>query len=367
MKIPFLSFSETNSTIKKEILDAFETFFDNQWYVLGDEVKKFEAIYSQFNEVKHTVGVGNGLDALHIALKTLQIGIGDEVIIPSNTFIATVLAISYVGATPVFVEPNLSTYNIDPLLITQAITPRTKAIIPVHLYGQACEMEEIMAIAKKYGLFVIEDNAQAQGAACNHKLTGSWGDINATSFYPGKNLGALGDAGAITTNNDDLAHQAMALRNYGSTKKYHNEIIGFNTRLDECQAAILNVKLGYLSNWTSQRQQIATWYNQQLSNIKNIILPQLAGTSTHVYHLYVIRSNQRDALQQYLNTQGIGTLIHYPVPPHLQEAYQDLGFKKGDFPIAEEIANTCLSLPLWPGMTEAQVNYICKAIELFYN
>lgn len=366
MKIPFLSFDNANAIIKKDIINAFEQFFDKASYILGNEVEKFENAYAKYNQVKHCVGISNGLDALHIALKTLNIGVGDEVIVPSNTYIATALAVSYVGATPVFVEPNINTYNINPSKIEAATTRKTKAIIPVHLYGQCCEMEAIQAIANKHHLYIVEDNAQSQGASYNSRLAGSWGNINGTSFYPGKNLGALGDAGAITTNNEQLAHKATVLRNYGSQKKYYNETIGHNMRLDECQAAFLSVKLKHLADWTAQRQQIANWYNEALENIGDLILPVTAKNATHVYHLYVIRTQKRDALQQHLTQQGIGTLIHYPIPPHLQQAYANLKYKKGDFPIAETIANTCLSLPLWPGMTQTVVQQVAKNIQQFF-
>lgn len=355
-----------HAPIKKEIMQTFEFFYDNNWYVLGEKVKQFEGEYAQFNQMEYSVGVSNGLDALHIALMVLDIGKGDEVIIPSNTYIATALAVSYVGATPIFVEPNIETYNIDPTLIEAAITSRTKAIMPVHLYGQSCEMETVKAIADKRNLFIIEDNAQSQGASYNGVLTGAWGDINGTSFYPGKNLGALGDAGAITTNNSSLAQKAMVLRNYGSQKKYYNEVIGHNMRLDECQAAFLSVKLKFLHDWTKQRQQIGVWYNEALQDIKGIILPKTAINATHVFHLYVIRTERRDELQTYLNHKGIGTLIHYPIPPHLQDAYAHLGHKKGDFPIAEDIANTCLSLPMWPGISLNEVAYIASMINTFF-
>jgi len=363
VRIPFLSFEETNKVIKTEILNVFEEFFDRGWYVLGNYVTQFEHGYAEYNKVGHVVGVSNGLDALHISLKALNIGTGDEVIIPSNTYIATALAVSYVGATPVFVEPDINTYNIDPLKIEAAITSKTKAIIPVHLYGQACEMEAIMSIAKKYKLFVVEDNAQSQGASYNGRLTGSFGQINGTSFYPGKNLGALGDAGAVTTNDAELARKATVLRNYGSAKKYYNEVIGYNMRLDECQAAILSVKLKYLSEWTKQRQEIASWYNNALDGIPDLILPAIADKATHVYHLYVVRTKHRDKLQKHLSDNGIGTLIHYPVPPYLQEAYKHLGYKNGSFSIAEEIANTCLSLPLWPGLKAEDVDLISDSIK----
>ncbi len=366
MKIPFLSFENVNRQIKPEILSAFEIFFDRGQYILGENLKKFENDYAEYNEVKYCVGISNGLDALHISLKALGVGGGDEVIVPSNTYIATVLAASYVGAQPIFVEPDINTYNIDPEKIERAITQQTKVIMPVHLYGQCCEMEQIMQIAKNHDLYVVEDNAQSQGASYKNKFTGSWGNINGTSFYPGKNLGALGDAGAITTNDESLAHSAATLRNYGSQKKYFNDVIGFNMRMDECQAAFLSVKLNYLKEWTQQRKQIARWYDQHLSDMDGIILPKTAVDASHVYHVYMIRTQLRDELKFFLSTKGVGTLIHYPVPPHLQKAYSFLNYKEGDFPIAEEIANTCLSLPLWPGMHEDQVAYIANEIRIFF-
>jgi dTDP-4-amino-4,6-dideoxygalactose transaminase len=273
--------------------------------------------------------------------------------------------VSYVGATPVFVEPNIETYNIDPQRIEAAITSKTKAIMPVHLYGQACEMDAIMAIAKKHNLFVVEDNAQAHGAVFNGALTGGFGELNATSFYPSKNIGALGEAGAITTNDADLAHKVRVMRNYGSQQRYYNEIKGFNARIDELQAGLLSVKLKHIERWTAERQQIAAWYRAELADCQVITLPKIVEGATHVYHLFVIRHPQRDALQKHLQEQGIGTVIHYPIPPHLQEAYQDLGFGKGDFPLAEEIANTILSLPLYIGMTQEQVKYVAKAVKAF--
>jgi dTDP-4-amino-4,6-dideoxygalactose transaminase len=366
MKIPFLSFDGMHLPIKQDLKNAFEKFLDSNWFVLGKNVEAFQKEYALFNNVKYCIGVSNGLDALHVALKTLKVGMGDEVIVPSNTYIASVLSVSYVGATPVFVEPDINTYNMDPVKIEAAITSKTKAIMPVHLYGQACEMEPVMTIAKKHHLFVVEDNAQAHGATYKEKLTGSWGNINGTSFYPGKNFGALGDAGAVTTNNFELAQQAMALRNYGSQKKYYNEMIGFNMRLDECQAGFLSVKLKYLKEWTEQRREIAGWYNDSLRDIDDLILPSVAKNATHVYHIYLVRTQHRDTLQKYLADSSIGTMIHYPVPPHLQKAYEHLGFKKGNFPIAEEIANTCLSLPIWPGMQQSEVGYIAEKIINFY-
>lgn len=366
MKIPFVSFNQTNSIIRKEILKSFEEFFDSNYYILGNNVTKFENAYSQFNQTKYCVGVSNGLDALHLALKTLEIGHNDEVIVPANTYIASVLAISYVGATPVFVEPRIDTYNINPNLIEDKITKKTKAIMPVHLYGQACEMEAIMQIAKKHNLYVIEDNAQSQGSSFKGKLTGSWGNINGTSFYPGKNLGALGDAGAITTNNDKLAEKVRMLRNYGSKEKYYNELVGFNMRLDECQASFLNIKLKYLNQWNNERKTIASWYLEYLKDLDTIELPKCIEGADHIYHLFVIKSKNRDYLQSHLTQEGITTLIHYPVPPHLQTAYQHLGLKKGDLPITESIASELLSLPIYPGLTQSEVEYVCEMIKLFF-
>jgi dTDP-4-amino-4,6-dideoxygalactose transaminase len=367
MSIPFLNFSPVHTAIRTEMQQAFERVYDRGWFVLGEEVEAFERAYAAFNQTGFCVGLSNGLDALHLALRALDIGPGDEVIVPSNTYIATVLAVSYVGATPIFVEPDPHTYNLDPARLEAAVTANTRAVMPVHLYGQACEMEAIMALAQKHGLFVVEDNAQAQGAAYRGILTGAWGDANGTSFYPGKNLGALGDAGALTTAREDIARKVRVLRNYGSQKKYFNEVIGYNMRLDELQAALLQVKLKYLDSWTLQRQQIAAWYDETLQGIGDLVLPVTAPGATHVYHLYVVRTQRRDALQAHLTEKGIGTLIHYPIPPHLQEAYAPLGHKKGDFPIAERIAETCLSLPLWPGMTEQDVWQVGQAISKFFH
>ena len=345
---------------------AMGRVYDSYWYVLGEEVTCFEQEYAAFNQVEQAVGVANGLDALVLALRALAIGPGDEVIVPSNTYIATWLAVTQVGATPVPVEPDIATSNINPDLIAAAITPRTRAIMPVHLYGQACRMSEIMALAEQHGLAVVEDNAQAQGAAFAGQLTGSFGQVNATSFYPGKNLGALGDAGAITTNDADLAAKIRVLRNYGSQQKYYNEVVGYNSRLDELQAAVLRVKLQHLPDWTRQRQQIAAWYGTHLAGIPGLHLPTVADGATHVYHLYVVRTAQRDALQKHLTGLGVSTMIHYPVPPHLQQAYADFGITRGVLPVAEELATTCISLPLWPGMTEVHVQAVACGISSFY-
>ncbi|WP_035564147.1 DegT/DnrJ/EryC1/StrS family aminotransferase [Hymenobacter sp. IS2118] len=366
MNVPFLSFEAQHAPLSAALTQAFTRVLNSQWYVLGEEVKQFERAYSAFNEVAHTVGVANGLDALVLALRALGIGPGDEVIVPSNTYIATWLAVTQVGATIVPVEPDPATSNLDPARIAAAISPRTRAIMPVHLYGQACRMPEIMALAAQHQLFVVEDNAQAQGAAFDGRRTGSYGHINGTSFYPGKNLGALGDAGAVTTDDEALAQKVRVLRNYGSQQKYYNETIGYNSRLDELQAALLQVKLPVLPEWTRQRQQVATWYEQHLAGIAGLRLPQVAAGATHVYHLYVVHTPDRAGLQQHLGRQGIGTLIHYPIPPHLQQAYQSLSFSEGDFPIAEDLAATCLSLPMWPGMSESHVAAVATAIRSYH-
>jgi len=365
MQIPFFSFQKINNDCETLVYEAFQRVYNSQWYILGKEVCAFEAKYAKFNQTQYCAGISNGLDALHIALRSLKIGIGDEVIVPSNTYIATVLAILNVGANPVFAEPNPDTFNINPNEIKSKLTEKTKAIMPVHLYGQCCEMDEIMAIATAHNLYVIEDNAQSQGATFNGKIAGSFGDINATSFYPGKNLGALGDAGAITTNNEHLYNEAKIIRNYGSEKKYYNKTIGYNMRLDELQAAFLSEKLSFLNQWNNERLKIGEYYLQGLKNNSNIVLPKTANNATHVYHQFVILCEKRNELQNYLAENGISTLIHYPIPPHLQEALAFLNHKKGDFPIAESIAEKCLSLPIYPGLNTEQQDYIIQTINKF--
>lgn len=364
--IPFLSFSTMNSTIEVEIFDAFKQVYNSQWYILGENVKAFESNYANFNKVNHCVGLSNGLDALQLSLLALGIGKGDEVIVPSNTYIASWLAITHVGATIVPVEPDRDTYNIDVAKIEVLITKNTKAIMPVHLYGQACKMDSIMVIAAKYNLFVIEDNAQSQGALYNNKITGSFGHCNATSFYPGKNLGALGDAGAVTTNNETISEKIKMLRNYGSSKKYYNEVDGYNMRLDEMQAAFLNVKLKKMEAWNKERNELANNYYNLLKDIPDIILPKVDADCNHVYHLFVIRTKRRDELQSHLNSNGIGTLIHYPIPPFMQPAYEHLKLNPKNYPLAVEIANTALSIPLYIGLKLEEQEYIAKTIQKFF-
>lgn len=366
MGVQFLNFEAFHSPIRDEMIQAFKDVYDSNWLILGTQLKQFESTYAALSSSKHALGVSNGLDALFLSLKSLGIGNGDEVIVPSNTYIATALAVSYTGAKPVFAEPDTATYNLDPNNLENAITPKTRAVIPVHLYGQACEMDTIMDIANKYKLHVIEDNAQAHGAKFLSKPTGSWGMINATSFYPTKNLGALGDAGAVTTDDNKLAKKIRTLRNYGSSEKYANKEIGYNKRMDELQAAFLNIKMEYLGKWTAMRQEIAEWYDEELKGVGDIILPQEHPKATHVYHLYVIRTGHREGLQKHLKKSDIGTLIHYPIPPHLQEAYSNLNYKKGEFPVAEQLAKEVLSIPIWPGMGEKEVAEVIVAIKNYF-
>jgi dTDP-4-amino-4,6-dideoxygalactose transaminase len=365
--VPFLNLEYAHKPLRANILNSIGEIIDSNFYISGKYGKKFEEEYANFNCVSNCISVGNGLDALIISLRCLEIGYGDEVLIPANTFIATALAVSYVGATPVLIEPDHMTYNIDFKKIEKSITKKTKAIIPVHLYGQACDMGEIMKLAQHFNLHVIEDNAQAQGALCNQKLTGSFGIINATSFYPGKNLGAMGDAGAITTNSDDLAKKAKMIKNYGSSVKYVHEVMGQNSRLDEFQAAVLIEKIKSLKTWTLERQKLAKYYDESLSNVGDIITPFKPNNVTHVYHLYVIRTNQRERLKEFLLNNGIETLIHYPIPIHLQNAYRELGHEKGSFPITELLAETSLSLPLYPGLSLEHQQYVIRTIKKFYN
>jgi dTDP-4-amino-4,6-dideoxygalactose transaminase len=359
-------FSFVTKRINKELKEATNRVIDSNWYILGKEVERFESEFANYLGVKYCIGVGNGLEALHIILRAYGIGEGDEVIIPSNTYIATALAVSYAGATPIFVEPVERTYNINPDLIEEKITKKTKAIMPVHLYGQACDMYPINEVAKKYNLKVIEDAAQAHGATYKGGECGALGDASGFSFYPTKNLGALGDAGAVTTNDKELAEKVRALRNYGSKKHYYNKYMGFNSRLDEMQAAILRVKLRHLEEFNKERKEIAKIYLDELQ-YNNLILPYVPEWAKPVWHQFVIRSKKRDELQEYLKSKGMGTLIHYPLPIHLQEAYKYLGYKKSDFPISEKIANEVLSLPMWVGLKKEEVEMVCKVIKNYKN
>lgn len=354
MKVPFLDLQAGYLEVKDELDEAYSRVMKSGWYILGEEVEAFESEFAEYCGVKHCIGVANGLDALHLTLRAYGIGADDEVIVPANTYIATWLAVSYAGATPVPVEPNPDTFNIAPENIEAAITPRTKAIMPVHLYGQPAEMDAINEIARKHDLKVVEDAAQAQGARYRGKRAGNLGDAAGFSFYPGKNLGAFGDGGAITTDDDDLADALKVLRNYGSRVKYYNEVKGYNSRLDPLQAAFLRVKLKYLDEWNERRAAVARNYLQGLPDAKEIELPRVADGAEPVWHLFVVRSLRRDDLQNFLNASEIGTLIHYPVPPHLSDAYSDQIFKRESYPVTEESAATVLSLPISPHLSAEQ-------------
>lgn len=364
MNIPFSTFKNMHAQIKPEMQEAFERCYDKGWFIQGTEYTAFEEEFAAFCGVKHGVGVGNGLDAIFLTLRAMNIGAGDEVIVPSHTFIATALAVTYTGATPIFCEVDENSFNINPDNIEALITKKTKVIIAVHLYGQTADMDEINAIAKAYNLYVIEDSAQSHGALYKGKKAGSLGNAGAFSFYPGKNLGALGDGGAVTTNNEELAKKIHALGCYGSNKKYVHEYLGVNSRLDELQCAFLRIKLKHLNEWTKERQDIAEKYFESIVNPK-IKLPVVSTDCEHVWHLFVIRCEKRDTLQSYLEEKGIGTVIHYPTPMHLQRAFVDLGYKKGDLPIVEALSDTVLTLPLYIGMTDEEIQYVASALNAF--
>jgi dTDP-4-amino-4,6-dideoxygalactose transaminase len=347
--------------LKSEIDEAVHRVLKSGWYLLASDLASFEDGFARYAGAKHCIGVANGLEALHLSLRAMDVGPGDEVIVPSNTYIATWLAVTHAGATLVPVEPDERTFNLDPALIEAAVTKRTKVILPVHLYGQAADMEPIMKIARRQGIRVVDDAAQAHGACYRGSKVGALGDVTAWSFYPTKNLGALGDAGAVTTDDDDLADRMRVLRNYGSRVKYVNEVPGYNSRLDELQAAVLTVKLAHLDRWNVRRAWIAQRYLEDLSETE-LKLPYVPEDSHPSWHLFVIRAPHRDSLQQYLRDQGIQTLIHYPIPPHLQEAYAQLQMREGSFPRSEAIHREVLSLPIGPHMSESQVDRVVEAV-----
>lgn len=361
MKVPFLDLNAPYKELKQELDSAYQRVMESGWFILGAEVEAFEHEFAAYCGAKHCVGVGNGLEALHLILRAYGIGEGDEVIVPSNTYIATWLAVSYAGAKPVPVEPLEHSYNLDPEKVEAAITPRTRAILPVHLYGLLADIDPLMALAEKYDLKVIEDSAQAQGAHYKGRMSGNLGHISGFSFYPGKNLGALGDAGAVVTNDDKLAEQVRILRNYGSKVKYYNDQKGYNSRLDEMQAAFLRVKLRHLDEWNMRRMKIASAYLDSLAST-GLILPSILDSTEPIWHIFPIRYEKRDDLQKYLKNKGVDTLIHYPVPPHLSGAYADLNMPKGTFPIAEKIASSELSLPMGPHLTLDDAEYVTTII-----
>lgn len=357
MEVPFLDLKSINNTYRDGFQMAMNRVLDSGWLILGEETRAFEREFADYCGTKYCVGVGNGLEALVLLLRAMDVGNGDEVIVPSNTYIATWLAATHVGAVPVPVEPIERTYNIDPGKIAAAITPRTRAIIAVHLYGQPAEMDRIMEIAEQHGIRVIEDAAQAHGATYRGRRVGSLGHAAGFSFYPGKNLGALGDAGAITTDDASIADRVRVLRNYGSRVKYVNEVTGTNSRLDELQSAFLRTKLPFLDNENAQRAALAAEYMSRL-NPSSIVLPQVIDGSEPAWHVFAIRVRQRDVFQRALQAEGIGTVIHYPIPPHLQECYAYLGLSKGALPISERIHEEIISIPLWPGMSREAVDSV---------
>ncbi len=364
-KIPFLDVGAAYRELAGELDEACHRVMESGWFILGKEVAAFEQEFANYIDAKFCVGVGNGLDALHIILRALDIGPGDEVIVPANTYIATWLAVTYAGATVIPVEPVERTCNLDPDWIAAAVTERTKAILPVHLYGQPADMDSINQVAARFGLKVIEDAAQAHGARTGGRSVGHLGLAAGWSFYPGKNLGALGDAGAVTTDDEGLAEKVKVLRNYGSQVKYHNLYKGFNSRLDELQAALLRVKLKVLDAWNARRVELAGMYLEALKDTP-LVLPFVPQGMEPAWHLFVVRCEQRDALQAHLREHGIETLIHYPIPPHLQPAYRELGFGPGSFPITEQIHREALSLPMGPHLTPGVVERVSETIRAFF-
>lgn len=365
MAIPFLDMKSPYQELRDDLDKAYQRVMNSGWYILGGEVDAFEQEFAAYCGARHCIGVGNGLEALHLILRAYGIGEGDEVIVPSNTYIATWLAVSYAGAKPVPVEPVEQSYNLDPEKVESAITSRTRALLPVHLYGLLADMDPLWTLAEKHGLKVIEDAAQAQGALYKGRKSGSLGHAAGFSFYPGKNLGALGDAGAVVTNDDKLAEKVRALRNYGSRMKYYNEVKGYNSRLDELQAAFLRVKLKHLDEWNVRRVKAASVYLDSLAELDGLILPSILEATEPIWHIFPIRHSKRDDLQKYLKDHGVDTLIHYPVPPHLSGAYADLGIPKETFPIAEEIASSELSIPMGPHLSLEDAGYIAGVVREF--
>ena len=365
MKVLFLDLKAAYRELQADLDAASRRVMESGWYILGQEVEAFEDEFAAYCGAKHCVGVGNGLDALILILRSYEIGLDSEVIVPANTYIATWLAVSYTGAVPVPVEPDLQTYNLDPGRIEDAITARTRAIVPVHLYGQPAAMEAIREIALQHGLKVIEDAAQAHGSAYGGKRAGNLGDAAAFSFYPTKNLGAFGDAGAVVTNDAGIADRVRVLRNYGSRARYYNEVKGVNSRLDPIQASFLRVKLQHLDEWNARRRSVAAEYLDALNGSPDVILPSVAPGAESAWHLFVLRHRQRDKLQKHLSESGIGTLVHYPVPPHLSGAYADGGWKRGDFPLTEELADTVLSIPIGPHLDAGLIASVIQTLQRF--
>lgn len=367
ISVPFCSLKFTHDEIKHDVEKAFASVYNRGQFILGSELSAFEREFAAYIGTQYCVGLASGLDSLHVSLRLTGVGEGDEVIVPAYTYIASWLAVSQVGATVVPVDSDPKTMLMDVDQVAEAVSSRTKAIMPVHLYGSACDMDSLMAIARKRSIIIVEDNAQAHGAKFGQKLTGSFGECNATSFYPTKNLGALGDGGAITTNNEEIYTKALQLRNYGSSQQFVNPVKGINSRLDELQAGVLRVKLKQLDIWNGERKKLAAVYQSSLDGVGDLRLPYANEDSSGVFHLYVIRTKYREALRSFLFKKGIGTMIHYPIPPHLQEAYAELNFRKGDFPVSEQLSESVLSLPMWPGLSDAQQAWVIAMIKEFYN
>jgi len=366
MNVPFLDLKAQLPQVREEIEQRFSRIIDNTAFVCRSEVQEFEERFAELHDVQYAVGLSSGTDGNHLAFLCCSIGEGYEVILPVYTFIATAEGISHSKAAPVFVDVDEKTFNIDISKIEEKMTSRTKAINPVHLFGQPSDMNQIRKIAEKHNILVIEDSAQAHCAEYRGKRVGGIGKVSSWSFYPGKNLGAWGEAGALTTNDEEIYRKALKLRDHGSEKKYYHDLIGFNYRMSEFQAAVLNVKMKYIEEWTEKRRLNAYRYNQRLSEIDSVIIPSVLDGVRHVYHLYVIRARERDKLQAYLKENGIGTGLHYPFPLHLTGAYSHLGLKKGDFPMAEKLADEILSLPMYAELTEEQIDYVCEKIKDFY-
>ncbi|MCK5259748.1 MAG: DegT/DnrJ/EryC1/StrS family aminotransferase [Candidatus Omnitrophica bacterium] len=363
MNVPFIDFSKQYEAIKDRIDEGLKAVFKKGNFILGEEEKTFETQFANYCDTKHAVGVNSGTDALYLALGALDISVGDEVIIPTFTFIATALCISYTGAKPVFVDIEDETYNIDPQKLEEVITDKTKAIIPVHLYGQPANMDEIIAIARKHNIAVVEDACQAHGATYGGKKTGSLGDIGCFSFYPTKSLGAFGDGGIIVTKSDEVNEKVQMLRDYGRKGRYEHKVKGYNSRLDTVQAVILSAKLEHLNEWNKMRNGHAAYYCELLKEASGITAPVIKEGRTHVFQTFAVRVSDRGTVLDGMKAKGIGVLIHYPIPIHLQEAYADLGYKKGDFPVSEKVADEILSLPMFPHMNKNQIEYVCASLK----
>lgn len=366
VKVPILDLKPAYEELRTELDAAYRRVMESGWVLLGKELEAFEAEYAASVGVQHCIGVANGLDALQLALMARGIGGGDEVIVPSHGYIATYLAVTHAGARPVPCEPDPKTYNLDPARLEALVTPRTRAVVPIHLYGQTADMEAIATIARKYGLFVLEDAAQSHGARYRGRPAGSLGDAAGISFYPSKNLGALADAGAVTTNDAMLADKLRHLRNYGSKVRYQNEYQGMNSRLSELQAAFLRVKLPRLAEWNARRAALAARYLEQLRGVGDLVLPHVPNWAEPVWHLFVVRTGRRDDLQRHLAAREIATQVHYPVPPHLSNAYRSAGWRRGDYPLAERLAGEVLSLPIGPHHSAQQVDDVCAGIRAFF-